>query len=120
VGSPFEATPLSSLFASPAGVKAVGGYLIVAGLLLMLLPLLVCYNLAKNKVNKTLSMVSWAISCIVVMFIFTSGVLAAQMFNPTSKHLNDLEIPFSTFGRQYDMQAPKPTIPLNLQLPMPS
>ena len=111
VGSPFSGTALSSLFASSVGVKAVGGYLIVAGLMLMILPLLVCYNLAKNKVNKTLSAVSWATSCIVVMFIFTSAVLAAQLFNPASKHLNDLSRPFSFYGTDPSIQAPKPEIP---------
>ena len=81
-GSPFTSTSLSSLFASDVGVKTVGGYMIVSGLLLLLLPLFVLYNLAKNKTNRTLSTLSWGTSCILTMFMFTSAVLTAQIYTP--------------------------------------
>ena len=66
--------------------------------MLILLPVFVCYNLAKNKTNRALATVSWGATCIMAMFMFTCGVLAAQMYTPTNQHIRDLGFSLSDYG----------------------
>ena len=114
VGSPFEATSVCSLFASEVGVKAVGGYMVVGGILMILLPLFVCYNLAKNKTNRALATVSWVATCIIGMIMFTCGVLAAQMYTPTNQRIKDLGLSLSDYGSHDNIKEQKPEIPSDL------
>jgi hypothetical protein len=84
-GTPIEAVPLASLFASSTGVKAVGAYLIITGLALMAAPVLIYWNFSKNNANGMLAFLAWIVCCVAVVLTFTAAVLTAMIPTPAQK-----------------------------------
>ena len=101
--NPIAPTPLASLFQSSVGIKAVGGYTIISGLLLMSAPALLYWNLSKNKTNRPLCVVSWSVCCVVVLFNFTSAILAAQIYTPAAKYANASNSSLSDYGKEMSL-----------------
>lgn len=71
--------------------------MIVGGLIQMGLPVFICWNLAKNKTNKTLASLSWIATIIVTLFMFTSGIMAAQTYNPVAIYTRDHGLSISDY-----------------------
>ena len=61
------------------------------------LPVFICWNLAKNKTNKTLASLSWIATIIVTLFMFTSGIMAAQTYNPVAIYTRDHGLSISDY-----------------------
>ena len=78
--------------------------MIVGGLVQMGLPVFICWNLAKNKTNKTLAFLSWTATCVVTVFMFTSGIMAAQAYNPVARYAKSHDLSISSYGNYATMK----------------
>ena len=70
----------------------------------MLFPVFIYWNLSKNLKNIIISQISWFMSCLLVLFDFTSGVLTAQVYAPTQKYTNAANISISSYGKSWIIQ----------------
>ena len=90
---------MSSLYSSKQGVKSVGGFMIISGLLMIPSTVFIFWDLSKNQANKMLSVVSWFCSISIVIMNFTCGVLTAQVYTPANNYLKFKGFSSSILGK---------------------
>lgn len=65
---------------------------------MMAVPLVIYWNLMKNRASSKMSFLSWLLTAIAAVFTFTAAVLASQVYTPITRYLAANGLNISLYG----------------------